>query len=103
MVFIGSKPALDANDGKGKLAYSLSKSLLYKLSEYLNEEGRSKNVATYVVTPSVIDTPPNRKDMPDADFSKWVKPEEIAEIIRFMCSEPGNTMRDTVLKVYGGV
>ncbi|HYG38862.1 MAG TPA: SDR family NAD(P)-dependent oxidoreductase [Cytophagales bacterium] len=102
MVFIGSKPALSAKDGKGTLAYALSKSLLIKLSEHLNEEGKGKNVASYIIAPSIIDTPQNRKDMPNADLSKWVKPQAIAEIIEFTCSGSGSELRDTVLKVYGG-
>lgn len=103
IIFIGSKPALSARDGKGTLAYALSKSLLIKLSEHINEEGKGKNVASYVVAPSIIDTPPNRQDMPSADFSKWVKPQEIADIIEFVCSESGSQLRETVLKVYGKV
>jgi NAD(P)-dependent dehydrogenase (short-subunit alcohol dehydrogenase family) len=101
IVFIGSKPSLDAKASKGKLAYTLSKSLLNTLSDYINEEGASKNVLSYVVAPSTIDTKPNRDAMPNADFSKWVAPEEISELIEFIVSQPGNKLRDGVFKMYG--
>lgn len=101
IVFVGSRPALVASQGKSVLAYALSKSLLFKLSEYLNVEGSSKNVVTAVVAPSTIDTPVNRKAMPDADFNSWVTPQEIADIMTFIASAKGSVLRDPVFKVYG--
>lgn len=101
LVFIGSKPGLHAADGKSAIAYALSKSLIFKLAEQLNVEGKSKNVVSSVIVPSTIDTPANRRDMPKADFSTWVKPAEIAEAMAFLISEKGNVLRDPVLKVYG--
>lgn len=100
IVLVGSRPALKPKDGKNTLAYSLSKSLLFKLADFLNAEGSSKNVITSVIVPSTIDTDVNRKAMPDKDFSTWVKPEEIAEAMAFLCSESGNPLRETVLKIY---
>ena len=67
----------------------------------MNGEAAGKNVVTSVVVPSTIDTAPNRKSMPDADFSKWVKPESIADIIYFHCSDQADMLRETVIKVYG--
>ena len=78
---IGSKAGLDAKDSKGMIAYGLSKSLLFRLAELMNDEAKSQDVKVYVVVPSIIDTPQNRKAMPGADFSKWQKPEDIADII----------------------
>lgn len=101
LVFVGSKPGLHAADGKGSLAYALSKSLIFKLVEHLNVEGASKNVVSSVIVPSTIDTPANRKSMPDADFSTWVKPEEIADAMIFLTSEKANALREPVFKVYG--
>ena len=100
IVFIGSRPALQAAAGKGLIAYSLSKSLLFKLAEYLNEEAKGKNVTATVVVPSTIDTAPNRKSMPNANPDNWVKPEALAEILEFIVSEKGTPLRETVLKVY---
>jgi NAD(P)-dependent dehydrogenase (short-subunit alcohol dehydrogenase family) len=100
IVFVGARPALQATAGKSLIAYGLSKSLLFKLAEYLNAEAKGKNVTLSVITPSTIDTEPNRKSMPDADFEKWVKPEALAEVLEFLISEKGNVLRETVLKVY---
>ena len=100
IVFIGARPALQASAGKSLIAYGLSKSLLFKLAEYLNAEAKGKNVTVSVIAPSTIDTEPNRKSMPDADFNKWVKPEALAEVLEFIISDKGNVLRETVLKVY---
>ena len=100
IIFIGSRPALQATAGKSLIAYGLSKSLLFKLAEYLNAEAKGKNVTVSVIAPSTIDTESNRRSMPDADFDRWVKPEAMAEVLEFMISEKGNVLRDTVLKVY---
>jgi NAD(P)-dependent dehydrogenase (short-subunit alcohol dehydrogenase family) len=101
MVLIGSRPSLVATEGKSKLAYALSKSLIFQLAEYLNAEGAPHNVTATVIAPSTIDTPENRKSMPKANSADWVKPEEIADIMYFACSDKGNPLRQTVLKVYG--
>ena len=101
IVFIGARPALQASAGKNLIAYGLSKTLLFKLAEYLNAEAKGKNVTVTVVAPSTIDTEINRKSMPDADFDKWVKPEALAEILEFLISEKGSVLRETVLKLYG--
>ncbi|HEX8061122.1 MAG TPA: hypothetical protein VF473_09320, partial [Cyclobacteriaceae bacterium] len=81
---------------------SLSKFLLTKFAELLNAEGNPKNVVCSVIAPSTIDTEMNRKSMPKADFSKWVKPGDIAESIFFLVGEKGSILREPVFKVYGG-
>jgi NAD(P)-dependent dehydrogenase (short-subunit alcohol dehydrogenase family) len=101
ILMIGARPALVPNDGKNMLAYALSKSLLFKLADFMNAEGSSHNVLTSVIVPSIIDTPTNREYNPTADFSAWVKPEEIAEVMAFLSSEKSRTLRDTVVKMYG--
>jgi NAD(P)-dependent dehydrogenase (short-subunit alcohol dehydrogenase family) len=100
IVFIGSRPALEPSAGKNMIAYGLSKSLLFKLADYLNAHAKGKNVSVSVVAPSTLDTPANRKSMPDADPDKWVKTESLAEILEFIISEKGAPLRQTVLKVY---
>lgn len=75
---IGSRPGMDMKNGKGMAAYALSKSLLFRLAELMNEEAEGTDVFVSVVVPSTIDTPQNRAAMPDADFSQWVKAETIA-------------------------
>ena len=100
IVFIGARPALKAEAGKSLIAYGLSKSLLFKLAEYINADAKGKNITASVLAPSTIDTPPNRKSMPDTDPSKWVKPEALAEIMEFIVSDKSSALRETVLKVY---
>jgi NAD(P)-dependent dehydrogenase (short-subunit alcohol dehydrogenase family) len=98
---IGSKPGSDMKNSKGMVAYGLGKSLIFRLAELMNEEANGTNVVTSVVVPSTIDTPQNRAAMPKADFSKWVTPEAIADVIYFHCSEKGAVLREPVIKVYG--
>jgi NAD(P)-dependent dehydrogenase (short-subunit alcohol dehydrogenase family) len=100
IIFIGARPALNPEQGKGLIAYSLSKSLLFKLAEFLNEAARGINVSISVVVPSTLDTPLNRKSMPDANPDNWVKPAEIAETLEFLVSEKSRSLRETVLKMY---
>lgn len=100
LVFIGARPALKPAQGKGLVAYALTKSLLFKLADFINEENRGTNVVASVVVPSTIDTEINRKSMPDADPGNWVKPEQLADVLEFICSEKGATLREPVYKVY---
>lgn len=99
---IGSRPGLDMNQSKGLVAYGLSKSLIFRLAELMNEESKNKDVVTSVIVPSVIDTPQNRASMPNADFSKWVKADDIAELIHYHASEKADVLRETIIKTYGG-
>lgn len=101
LVFIGSRPALRADLAKDMLAYSLSKSLVFRLAEVINEEGRGQNISASVIIPSIIDTPQNRAAMPDADFAKWVDPMEIAGKIYSLLSPEGKEFRGSIIKVYG--
>jgi NAD(P)-dependent dehydrogenase (short-subunit alcohol dehydrogenase family) len=97
---IGSRPGLDAKNGKGMVAYGLGKSLIFRLAELMNDEAKGTNVVTSVIVPSTIDTPQNRKSMPDADPAKWVKPEAIADVIHFYCSNESSVLREPIIKVY---
>jgi NAD(P)-dependent dehydrogenase (short-subunit alcohol dehydrogenase family) len=98
---IGSKPGMDARNGKGMVAYGLAKSLIFRLAELMNDEAKGHNVVTSVIVPSTIDTPQNRNSMPDANFSNWVKAEEIADTIYYYCSDAASSLREPVIKVYG--
>ena len=97
---IGSKPGSDMHLGKRMVAYSLAKSLIFRLAELMNDEAKGKNVVTSVVVPSTIDTPQNRKSMPDADITAWVTPEAIADIIYFYCTPAASVLREPVIKIY---
>lgn len=92
IIFIGAKPALDAKAGKSLMAYGLSKSLLFKLAEYLN--AASEKVKSHVIVFSALDTPQNRTSMPKADTSQWVKPEKVAGVMVEIVN--GETLGDVV-------
>jgi NAD(P)-dependent dehydrogenase (short-subunit alcohol dehydrogenase family) len=98
---IGSKPGLDMKNSSGMVGYGLAKSLIFRLAELMNEEAKGTNVVTSVLIPSTIDTPQNRKSMPQSDFKKWVTPETIADIIYFHCTNEGAVLREPVIKIYG--
>ena len=97
---VGSRPGLDARNGKGMVAYGLAKSLLFRLADILNDEAAGKDIVTSVVIPSTIDTASNRKALPNADFNAWVKAEQIADIIYFYSTEQASALREPVIKVY---
>ena len=100
IILIGARPALKPDDGNWAVAYSLSKSLIFRLAELINEKGKEKDIRATVIVPSTIDTPANRQSMPDADFHKWVPAESIADTIAFALSDSGSVMRESVIKVY---
>jgi NAD(P)-dependent dehydrogenase (short-subunit alcohol dehydrogenase family) len=89
------------HNSKGMVGYGLAKSLIFRLAELMNEEAKGTNVVTVVIVPSTIDTAQNRKAMPDADFSKWVTPEALADTICFYCTDAAAALREPVLKLYG--
>lgn len=97
---IGSKPGSDMRYSKKMVGYGLSKSLLFRLAELLNDEAKGTDVVAHVIVPSTIDTPQNRTAMPGADYSKWVTPAAIADIIHFYCSKEASAIREPVIKIY---
>jgi len=99
-ILVGSRPGLKAEAGKDFFAYSLSKAMVFKLAEFINVEGKDKNVTATVIVPSTIDTEANRKAMPGADFSKWVPAENIADAISFSLSETGWMLREHIVRIY---
>jgi NAD(P)-dependent dehydrogenase (short-subunit alcohol dehydrogenase family) len=102
LFLVGARPALTAAGSKGMVAYALAKSLIFRIAEAMNEEAKGTHVSVAVVVPSIIDTPQNRSAMPDNDFSNWVSPEQIAEVIAFHASERASALRESVIKIYGG-
>src|SRR5699024_8657174 len=80
--FIGSEPGMQTSKAKGVVAYALAKSQLFQLANILNSETEKTGIQAHVVVPTTIDTPQNRKAVPKADFNKWQKSKDIAEIIQ---------------------
>jgi NAD(P)-dependent dehydrogenase (short-subunit alcohol dehydrogenase family) len=101
LFLVGARPALSASGSKGMIAYGLAKSLIFRVAEMMNDEAKGSNVSVNVIVPSIIDTAQNRSSMPDADFAKWVTPEQIAEAIAFHASEQASALRESVIKIYG--
>jgi NAD(P)-dependent dehydrogenase (short-subunit alcohol dehydrogenase family) len=100
VVNIGAGAAVKAGMGMG--AYTASKAGVHKLTEALAEELAGTSVTVNAVLPSIIDTPTNRADMPDADTSQWVKPEALAEVILFLASSAARAITGALIPVSRG-
>jgi NAD(P)-dependent dehydrogenase (short-subunit alcohol dehydrogenase family) len=99
IVNVGSAPAKKAGAGMG--AYAASKAGVLRLTESVAEEEKNAGVRVNAVLPTIIDTPRNRADMPKADFSRWVKPEDIAKAILFLLSESAAAITGAELLISG--
>jgi NAD(P)-dependent dehydrogenase (short-subunit alcohol dehydrogenase family) len=100
IVNIGANAAVKAGAGMG--AYAASKAGVHRLTESLAEELKGA-VTVNAVLPSILDTPTNRADMPDADFGAWVQPEDLAAVILFLASEEAKAVTGALLPVTGKV
>lgn len=85
----------------GLAAYSASKVALLRLTESLARETRGQGVRVNAVLPGTIDTPQNRRAMPDADPAKWIRPEALAEVIAFLASDQARAITGVGLPVLG--
>lgn len=101
IINIGAGAASKAGLGMG--AYAASKAGVARLTEALAEEVKDKGVNVNAVLPSIIDTPANRADMPSADFSRWVQPAGLAEVIVFLASEGARDITGASIPVSGRV
>src|SRR5215469_14657307 len=84
------------------VAYTASKSAVAALTHALAQETVDEQIWVNAVAPSILDTPANRAAMPDANFSRWVAPADIAELIVFLASPANRVTRGAVIPVYGG-
>ncbi len=82
-----SAPSPRCTPSSGFGPYAASKSAVHRLTESLADELKLKGVTVNAVLPSIIDTPMNRRDMPNADFSRWVAPADLAAVILFLASD----------------
>jgi len=101
IVNVGSNAALKAGIGMG--AYAAAKAGVHSLTQALAEELKDDGVTVNAVLPSIIDTPVNRADMPKADVSTWVAPDDLAAVILFLASEEARAMTGALVPVTGRV
>jgi NAD(P)-dependent dehydrogenase (short-subunit alcohol dehydrogenase family) len=98
-VAVSARPAL--RPFPGAAGYVTAKAAVLAFIQALDAEYRADGVRCNAILPSVIDTPANREAQPDADWSKWVPPEEIATVVRFLVSEDSKPTSGAAIPVYG--
>jgi NAD(P)-dependent dehydrogenase (short-subunit alcohol dehydrogenase family) len=99
IVNVGTRTA--TQPGKNLAAYASSKRGVIQLTEALAAELRDHDITANIILPSTIDTPANRKGDPDADFSRWVKPAEIARVVLFLAGPDARIISGATVPVYG--
>jgi NAD(P)-dependent dehydrogenase (short-subunit alcohol dehydrogenase family) len=99
IVNVASRPALKGSPGLS--AYGASKAGVLNLTQSMAEELKEHDINVNAIIPGTINTPANRMIMPDADFSKWVDPEDIAKVIAFLCSDDARAVTGAAIPVYG--
>jgi NAD(P)-dependent dehydrogenase (short-subunit alcohol dehydrogenase family) len=101
IVNVGALSALQAASGFGP--YAASKSAVHRLTESLASELKQKGVTVNAVLPSIIDTPLNRRDMPKAEFDRWVAPADLAAVMLFLASDEAKAITGALIPVTGRV
>ncbi len=101
IVNVAARPALEPRSGANMAAYAASKAAVAALTAALAEEVVREGILVNAVAPSVLDTPANRKAMPNADTATWPKVEEVARTILFLASPDNRVTRGAVVPVYG--
>ena len=101
IVNVGANAAIKSTAGMG--AYAASKAGVHRLTESLAEELKDTSVTVNAVLPSILDTPQNRKDMPDADPAKWVAPSDLAAVLLFLASSASRAVTGALIPVTGKV
>ena len=99
IVNVASRSAFD--HAGGAAAYAASKAAAVALMDSLAADLKGSGVRVNSILPSIIDTDSNRKAMPNADFANWPKPEEIARVILFLCSDDARLIHGAAIPVYG--
>jgi NAD(P)-dependent dehydrogenase (short-subunit alcohol dehydrogenase family) len=99
IVNVVAKAAFD--HAAGASAYAASKAAALAMTDSLAADLKGTGVRVNSILPSIIDTPANRKAMPDADFSSWPKPEDIARVILFLCSDDAKVIHGAAVPVFG--
>ncbi|RJT42579.1 SDR family NAD(P)-dependent oxidoreductase [Mesorhizobium waimense] len=101
IVNVTARPGLEPRRGSGMVAYAASKAAVAAMTLAMAEELKGKGILVNAVAPSTLDTPANRTDMPEADFTKWVSLEAAAEAIAYLASPANLAMSGTLVPLYG--
>ena len=101
IVNVAARPGLEWRSGAGMVAYASSKAAVAAMTTALAEEVAKDGILVNAVAPSIMDTPANRKAMPNADFASWPKVEEVAATIAFLASADNAVTRGGIIPVYG--
>jgi NAD(P)-dependent dehydrogenase (short-subunit alcohol dehydrogenase family) len=101
IVNVAARPALEWRSGSGMAAYTASKAAVAALTVALAEEVVKDAILVNAVAPSILDTPANRKSMPQADYAMWPKVEDVTQTILFLASPANKVTRGAVVPVYG--
>ena len=99
IVNIGARAGL--RGAPNMAAYSASKSVVIRLTESLADELKEKKINVNCILPSIIDSARNREDMPDADFNRWVRPDQIAQVVGFLASTAAEPIHGAAIPVEG--
>ena len=99
IVNVAAKAAFD--HGAGAAAYAASKAAAVAMMDSLAADVKGTGVRVNSILPSIIDTAANRQAMPEANFATWPKPEEIAQVILFLCSDHAAVVHGAAVPVYG--
>ncbi len=103
VVLVGSRAVERPWESAGASAYAVAKAAVVALARVTAQEVIAEGVRVNVVLPSIIDTPPNRAAMPNADFTRWVAPEALAGTIAFLLSDAARDVTGSVIPVYGRI
>jgi NAD(P)-dependent dehydrogenase (short-subunit alcohol dehydrogenase family) len=101
IVNVAARPALEKRYRAKNVAYAISKAGVLVLTETIAEETKKYDINVNAIVPSTIDTPENRKNIPQGDFSKWLRPEDVAKVILLLVSDDSKVTSGAAVPVYG--
>jgi NAD(P)-dependent dehydrogenase (short-subunit alcohol dehydrogenase family) len=99
LVHVSSRTGIRAEGNDS--AYAASKSGLIRFVESVSQEVKKSNININCILPTIIDTEANRKAMPNADFTKWINPEDLSNVILFLCSDDSKIINGSAIPTYG--
>jgi NAD(P)-dependent dehydrogenase (short-subunit alcohol dehydrogenase family) len=101
LIHISSRTGVKAEGNDS--AYAASKAGLLRFVESISNEVKNYNININCILPTIIDTHDNRKSMPNADFTKWLKPLDLSNVILFLCSDDSRLINGAAIPTYGSL